>query len=113
MLQNLIHNWEERLSQRDRNRRSLPFEWGWEFLETPSPNGHPPVEMMRRFNANAVADGEIFFRQSEVAFKIEGDFVRFPSSIQSPYPENNVAVCRYFPAAKRSDAAVVVLPQWN
>ncbi len=38
-------------------------------------------------------------------------FLRFTSPIASPYPENNLANARWFPAHGRR--AVVLLPQWN
>jgi dienelactone hydrolase len=40
-----------------------------------------------------------------------GDFLRFTSPVASPYPENDLANARWFPA--RGRRAVVVLPQWN
>src|SRR5690606_13392936 len=39
------------------------------------------------------------------------EFLRFTSPVTSPYPENNVANARWFPASSRR--AVVILPQWN
>jgi hypothetical protein len=49
----------------------------------------------------------------EIAKPERGDaeFLRFTSPVVSPYPENNVANARWFPAKGRR--AVVVLPQWN
>src|SRR5579884_1209016 len=38
-------------------------------------------------------------------------FLRFTSPVHTPYPENNVANARWFPAHGRS--AVVLLPHWN
>jgi dienelactone hydrolase len=40
-----------------------------------------------------------------------GQFLRFTSAVETPYPENNVANARWFPA--RGRRAVIVLPQWN
>ncbi len=39
------------------------------------------------------------------------DFLRFTSPVESPYPENNLANARWFPA--RGRRAVVLLPHWN
>jgi dienelactone hydrolase len=39
------------------------------------------------------------------------DFLRFTSPVKSPYPENNLANARWFPA--RGRRAVVLLPHWN
>jgi len=38
-------------------------------------------------------------------------FLRFTSAVRSPYPENNLANARWFPA--RGRRAVVLLPHWN
>lgn len=39
------------------------------------------------------------------------DFLRFTSPARTPYPENNLANARWFPA--KSNRAVVLLPHWN
>lgn len=45
----------------------------------------------------------------------QGEFLRFTSPARTPYPENNLANARWFPARSRKKPlrAVVVLPQWN
>jgi dienelactone hydrolase len=40
-----------------------------------------------------------------------GEFLRFTSPVRTPYPENNLANARWFPAPAKS--ALVLLPQWN
>ena len=40
-----------------------------------------------------------------------GEFLRFTSPVSSPYPENNLANARWFPA--RGRRAIVLLPHWN
>src|SRR4051812_35717241 len=40
-----------------------------------------------------------------------GEFLRFTSPARSPYPENNLANARWFPA--RGRRAIVLLPHWN
>ena len=42
-----------------------------------------------------------------------GQFLRFTSAVESPYPENNLMNARWFPSAKGHQRAVIVLPQWN
>jgi len=39
------------------------------------------------------------------------EFLRFTSPVETPYPENNLANARWFPAQGRR--AVVLLPHWN
>jgi dienelactone hydrolase len=46
--------------------------------------------------------------------KVKGtfaEFLRFTSPVKTPYPENNVANARWFPA--RGRRAIVLLPHWN
>jgi dienelactone hydrolase len=46
--------------------------------------------------------------------KVKGthaDFLRFTSPVHTPFPENNLANARWFPA--RGRRAVVLLPHWN
>ena len=46
--------------------------------------------------------------------KVKGtyaDFLRFTSPVRTPYPENNLANARWFPA--EGNSAVVLLPHWN
>ena len=44
------------------------------------------------------------------------EFLRFTSPVRTPYPENDMANARWFPAAEkngRARRAVVLLPHWN
>ena len=46
--------------------------------------------------------------------KVKGkvaEFLRFTSPVSTPYPENNLANARWFPASGRR--AIVLLPHWN
>jgi dienelactone hydrolase len=42
---------------------------------------------------------------------IHAEFLRFTSPVHTPYPENNLANARWFPAKGKS--ALVLLPHWN
>jgi dienelactone hydrolase len=92
---------------------------------------------LREYNLRAVASSDEFFsyetprdfrleRREVQVFstrdipdprldaKVRGthaEFLRFTSPVRTPYPENNLANARWFPAKGRS--AVVLLPQWN
>ena len=92
---------------------------------------------IREYNARAVAASDDFFSyQTPSDFRLEhrevqvfstrefpepklekqvrgtyADFLRFTSPARTPYPENNLANARWFPAAGKS--AVVLLPHWN
>src|ERR1041384_2429775 len=133
-------DWETRLTTRDTNRVVRPFEWGLEWTKGwPGVNGHPPApdhDSMEKFfhdlNHHIVTHSDEFFAyrtptdfhlEKAKVFKYEsgkkddgrdygeGTFLRFTSPHSSPYPENNVANARWFPA--RGKRAVVVVPQWN
>ncbi len=92
---------------------------------------------LRAYNSRAVASSDEFFsyvtpsdfrlerREVQVYStreipepvlenKVRGtyaEFLRFTSPVRTPYPENNLANARWFPAKGRS--AVVLLPHWN
>ena len=92
---------------------------------------------LREYNLRAVASSDEFFSyetprdfrlesrevqvfstrevpEPELENKVRGthaQFLRFTSPSQTPYPENNVANARWFPAKGKS--ALVLLPQWN
>jgi hypothetical protein len=114
MLRHLIHRWERRLQQRDTNRVVRPFEWGLEFLG----NGHAahqPQEFINQFNAEVLAASDRFYAPPPACaadFDFDGHWLRFPSGVETPYPQNNLVHARYFPAGS-GDCAVIVLPQWN
>ena len=133
-----MHNWETRLTTRDTNRVVRPLEWGVEWARHwPLVNGNYPAKatdyerFIHELNESAVRHSDEFFGYPTPAdFRLErhrvhvkakdgtakakaetADFLRFTSPVSTPYPENNTANARWFPAGGRR--AVVVLPQWN
>ena len=113
LLRPLIHTLERRFHQRDIDRRLVrPFEWGEEFLGDDC-RGPSPLQRIQEHNRQALADSHAYFapQPSEPAlFDFDGFWLRFPSAIRTPYPENNTVHARYFPAG---EMAAIVLPQWN
>ncbi len=113
LLRELIHILERRLHRRDIERRLVrPFEWGEAFLGNGRQAGNP-LQRIQEHNRNVLADSDPYFAPlpSEPAhFDFDGFWLRFPSAIETPYPENNTVYGRYFPGG---DLAVIVLPQWN
>jgi hypothetical protein len=136
-----MYDWETRLTTRDTNRVVRPFEWGVEWTRGwPEMNGsgagieNGSLEtQFHRLNQHLVASSDDFFayrtpgdfrletRKVEPCFPGNGSepakdygsapFLRFTSAVESPFPRNNLASARWFPAPGRR--AVIVLPQWN
>lgn len=134
-------NWETRLTERDTNRIVRPLEWGLEWAARWPGVGAVPsdpaefepflVELNRRLVERS---DEFFGYRTPTDFRLErrrpeqfrtsplapvqeetgeAEFLRFTSAVRTPYPENDLANARWFPAKKRDDRAVVVLPHWN
>lgn len=104
-----MHRWERRLTLRDRDRRILPFDWGFEWIdsgETRSP------DELRAYCRQMVEQSHSFFQPPpQTDFAVEGTGLTFSSPTPGPITENNLARCRLFPADGQN--AVIVVPQWN
>ena len=110
MLRNYIERRERLLYGRDNNRRSLPFEWGLEHLGVQA-NGNFETPL-REFVSRALLESSSFYRYKPAEqYDFDGHILKFPSAIETPYPENNTVWGRFFEAGKA--LAMVVLPQWN
>jgi hypothetical protein len=98
MLRRYIERREEFFHGRDNNRKTFAFEWGDDHL--------------REHVAKALEDSAAFYSYGPTShYDFDGEILKFPSAIHTPYPENNTVWGRFFDAHK--DAAVIVLPQWN
>ncbi|MBX3278954.1 MAG: abhydrolase domain-containing 18 [Acidobacteria bacterium] len=110
-----MHALERRLHARDLALRAVhPFEWGLDHLGLPD-DAHHPRAALDRFNAEAIAASDRFFTPppaSRSDFEFDGHNLQFPSGVATPYPENNVARARYFPAGDQTHA-VIISPHWN
>lgn len=110
-----------------------PCRNGWS-AETAA---NDPAKYFRDFNQRILASSDEFFAyRSPSDFRLEtrevkvfstrevpdpklearvkgiyGQFLRFTSPVETPYPENNAVNARWFPA--RGRRAVVLLPHWN
>ena len=90
----------------DYNRRILAASDEFFSYRTP-PDFRLETREVRVFSTRAVPDPKL-------EAKVKGtfaEFLRFTSPVASPYPENNLANARWFPA--RGRRAVVLLPHWN
>jgi len=132
MLQVLFHAWERRLASVTTDRFVRPFEWGLDWIPQ---NGHPQetaaADILDDWVSSVMADSDAFFTPAPTTdytltpAAAEGPVLTFPSAFVTPHDRNNTVHCRYFPAASRkagrlraagasaSQAAVLVLPQWN
>lgn len=126
MLARFFHRWEQRLAGLSRTERVIrPFEWGMDWIP---PNGHPPGtapdRIVRDWVEDVMKDTDAFFTPSPtndylftrtsaaVAARGEAGTLTFPSALATPHDVNNIVHARFFPAANKR-RAVVVLPQWN
>ena len=113
LFRKFIHGVERRLYQRDIDRRVVrPFEWGTEFLGD-GPATDEPLNWILKHNQHILASSDAYFSPAPSApqeFSFDGFWLRFPSPVKTPYPENNTVHARYFP---NGETVVIVLPQWN
>jgi hypothetical protein len=123
MLSLFFHSWERRLADVSKDRVVRSFDWGEDWLPASSNHdGAAAPTRVRAYVDGILADPHAWF----IALPASGyevgpaaadgsSFVRFPSAITTPHPENNVVTTRLFPASSRHARrrAVVVLPQWN
>ncbi|HTS60601.1 MAG TPA: alpha/beta hydrolase family protein [Candidatus Acidoferrales bacterium] len=110
-----MDNWERKLATRDTNRVVLPFDWGADWLAPIGlrANGNP-AEAISGFVSAALADSDRFFAYDPVRdYRLAGGELLFTSAVHTPYPGNNTARARWFPARRHRGRALVVLPQWN
>jgi pimeloyl-ACP methyl ester carboxylesterase len=129
MLQGLFHAWERRLAAATTDRVVRPFEWGLDWIpENGGDAATDPADRLGHWISEVMADSDAFFTPPPTTDytltpRLEGDLLTFPSAFTTPHHENNTVHARYFPApnagrlraagASASQAAVLVLPQWN
>jgi hypothetical protein len=115
MLSGVFHAWERRLASVSTDRVVRPFEWGIEWVDV---NGDvaAPDAILQQWADRMVAESDDFFALSPCSdFSLEGEWLSYPSPLQTPHPENNTVRARYFPETSPQGRrrAVIVLPQWN
>jgi len=116
MLSYLFHRWEHQLASVDTNRVVREFEWGLDWLGI-GPNGSDPATAIRKWVKQAMTDTTAFYDAPPTDdYELQGDTLRFPSSVNTPHAINNTVTVRVFPAETKpgqAKRAVIVLPQWN
>lgn len=106
-------DWEDRLSRADTDRVIRPFEWGLDWLDL-DPAYPDPARALADYAREAAADSAQFFLHTTPDdFELHGQSLRFPSSVLTPYPENNTVWAEWFEAPNAKGRAVLVIPQWN
>jgi hypothetical protein len=117
-----IRRYEHRRWTTDDNRRVQPFHWGLEHIggspDEPDPGAfvhqyaHEAIENSRDWYAAAPAtDYRLDVGRSATALETE-NVLTFTSSIESPWPENNIVHAQLF-RGKKQGPAVLLLPNWN
>jgi len=131
LLGNFIRARERKLAYRDKNRIVRPFEWGASFVADYAKDneGDDPRGFMEDYTRQALQRSEEFYALPSITdYKLAGDQLTWTSAVKTSSEENNTVHARFFPALapqrnsygdagngnnKRTQRAVIVLPQWN
>src|SRR6185369_4268940 len=105
-----IDRWETKLANRDTNRLVRPFEWGLDWLPDPPVD---PQGLTAYIAEHTRRSSEFFSYQTPSDFTLQDGRLRFTSAVESPFPENNQTMARFFAVPDTKRRAVIVLPQWN
>ena len=105
MYRQFMHAWERRCHDKDLHSRVVrPFEWGLEHLNGQLPrNGHTPLAALKKFNEQILANSHEFYTPAPSRsddFDFDGFMLRFPSSIATASPANNIVHARFYPALR-------------
>ena len=113
MITRLFHAWEHRLASVTTDRVRRPFDWGTDWLPVNGTHDLGADARVERWIEEVMLDTPGFFALSPTAdYEFDGATLRFSSALETPHPENNTVVARWFPARERR-RAVLVMPQWN
>ncbi|HEY4838398.1 MAG TPA: hypothetical protein VIH72_07325 [Candidatus Acidoferrales bacterium] len=119
-LETKIRRYEHARWTTDDNRRVLPFDWGLEYIGGDA-NDPDPRAFLNRWVPETIAHSDEWLavtpakdyrlKPNSGGLKHES-ILTFTSSVESPWPENNLVHARFLPARKNGPA-VVLLPNWN
>jgi hypothetical protein len=113
-----IMSHEERLRTRRAVASSEPFAWGADWAISRPVDGaescHDEEAQLRALAQEAAeASNQFFAYETPTDFHLIGNELSFTSPVQTRYWENNTALARWYPAWRKSERAVLVLPHWN
>src|SRR6266403_1833229 len=96
-----IRRYEHRRWAHRVNRRVQPFHWGLEYIGG-SPDEPNPGAFVRQYANQAIENSRDWYAVSPAAdYRLDSENVlTFTSSIESPWPENNIVHAQLFPARK-------------
>lgn len=111
-LEQAIRQYEHRRWTTDDNRRVYPFEWGLQHVGGAA-DERDPRAWLNRFAEQTIANSDEWYGTNPATdYRVEDGLLKFTSAVESPFPENNTVMARWFPA-KTSGPAVIVMPHWN
>ena len=116
MISRVFHEWERRLAAAATDRVIRPFEWGLEWLHGHGHSEGTDADRLERWAAAMLEESDRFYAlEPTTEYELRDGVLTFPSAVQTPHPENNTVVARFFPDQSPAGRkrAVVVLPQWN
>ena len=111
-LEQTIRRYEHRRWTTDDNRMVRAFEWGLEYIGGRADEPDPRAFLHRWADETMGKSSEWLATSPARDYRLEDGVLTFSSSVDSPWPANNVVHGRFFPA-KTSGPAVLVLPNWN
>src|SRR6266705_3538485 len=100
-----MYDWETRLTSVDNRRIVSASDEFYSYVK-------PSDFQLKRREVQVFSTREV--PDAALEAKVRGtyaDFLRFTSPVRTPFPENNLANARWFPA--RGRRALVLLPHWN
>ena len=112
LLERKIRRYEHMRWAQEPNRKTLPFAWGLEYIGG-SANEPDPRGYLDHFVEHTLAHSDEWYSTGPATdYSLDNGVLTFTSSIESPWPENNLVHAQFF-QARHTGPAVVVLAQWN
>lgn len=117
----IYRNWIERKEEEGvdiyagiKRKNQLPFAWGLDHLGIQQDSGDPR-ECLREYVQKNLENSEAYFVPEKIPFssyRLAGNELSFPSTVQSFDKNNNTAYGQYFPSSDHENI-IIVVPHWN